>query len=215
MNHFYSIIEHTPFTKTEQKIVNYILDGSIRIPAPVHRRTGQTDRQFGAPTISRFARHCGYADFKELKAAVSTAQEEHQSPAVKLSASMERPDTSTLEGMLHYQQYCIEKTLSFLDQQVLDQAIDVILHARRIYLYAKGAALSMAQLLKFRLCRFGLDVTILPPGSSELFEEINFLCSEDLLILFGFQKLPREARGSFGLSPDSRLPNSFVHQPNL
>lgn len=193
MNHFYSIIEHTPFTKTEQKIVNYILEDPS---AFLRQSIGELARRIGSsePTISRFARHCGYADFKELKAAVSTAQEEHHSPAVKLCASMERPDTSTLEGMLHYQQYCIEKTLSFLDQQVLDQAIDVILHARRIYLYAKGAALSMAQLLKFRLCRFGLDVTILPPGSSELFEEINFLCSEDLLILFGFQKLPREAR---------------------
>ena len=76
----------------------------------------------------------------------------------------------------------------------VEDAISAIIKARRIYIHAKGAALSMAQLLKFRLTRFGLSLTILPPGSSELFEEMNFITPEDLLILFGFQNIPREAR---------------------
>ena len=96
--------------------------------------------------------------------------------------------------MLRYQQFCIEKTLSFLNTKDVEDAISAIIKARRIYIHAKGAALSMAQLLKFRLTRFGLSLTILPPGSSELFEEMNFITPEDLLILFGFQNLPREAR---------------------
>ena len=145
-------------------------------------------------TISRFARHCGYSDFKELKTALLERQEEIHSPARKLASSMERPDTSSLEGMLRYQQFCIEKTLSFLNTKDVEDAISAIIKARRIYIHAKGAALSMAQLLKFRLTRFGLSLTILPPGSSELFEEMNFITPEDLLILFGFQNIPREAR---------------------
>ena len=76
----------------------------------------------------------------------------------------------------------------------VEDPISAIIKARRIYIHAKGAALSMAQLLKFRLTRFGLSLTILPPGSSELFEEMNFITPEDLLILFGFQNIPREAR---------------------
>lgn len=180
------------YTRTEQNIINYILEHpeaciQMSIGTLAHK-TGSSE-----PTISRLARHCGYRDFKELKAAMSACVADSRSPADKLRSSMECPDTSTPEGMLRYQQYCIEKTLSFLHTDQLQAAASAIIQARHIYLYAKGAALSMAQLLRFRLARFGLSISILPPGSSELFEEMNFFTDRDLLILFSFQKTSREA----------------------
>ena len=193
MNDFFSSKAPSEFTKTERRIMNYILENPADF---IHMSIGEAARRVGTsePTISRFARHCGYSDFKELKTALLERQEELHSPARKLASSMERPDTSSLEGMLRYQQFCIEKTLSFLNTKDVEDAISAIIKSRRIYIHAKGAALSMAQLLKFRLARFGLSLTILPPGSSELFEEMNFITPEDLLILFGFQNIPREAR---------------------
>lgn len=180
------------YTRTEQNIINYILEHP---DACVHMSIGTLAQKTGSsePTISRLARHCGYTDFKELKAAMTACVGEQKSPADKLLSSMEHPDTSTPEGMLRYQQYCIEKTISFLRAGQVQDAADAITRARHIYLYAKGAALSMAQLLRFRLIRFGLPVSILPPGSSELFEEMNFFTSNDLVILFSFQKTSREA----------------------
>ena len=35
---------------------------------------------------------------------------------------------------------------------------------------------------------------LLPPGSSELFEYMNLFTEKDLVILFGFQKTPKEAQ---------------------
>lgn len=97
------------YTRTEQNIINYILEHPetcIQMSiGTLAQKTGSSE-----PTISRLARHCGYRDFKELKAAMTVCVTDSRSPADKLLSSMECPDTSSPEGMLRYQQYCIEKT---------------------------------------------------------------------------------------------------------
>ncbi len=193
MTDIYFIRNKTNFTKTEHKLINYIIENPTSF---IHISIGELAKKIGSsePTISRFARHCGYKDFKELKNAVLLHQAESNSPAHKLTSTIIQNSGSTLEEMLRYQQLCIDKTISFLDEDSIEQAVSAILSARHIYLFAKGAALSMAQLLKFRLARFGFSITLLPCGSSELFEYMNFFTNEDLVILFGFQKTPREAQ---------------------
>ena len=161
----------------------------------VRMSIGDVARCIGSsePTVSRFARHCGYADFKELKNAVLMHISEENPPAGKLTSTLGSEASSTPEGFLHRQQYCIEKTLEFLEPHQLTRAADMILAAETVWIYAKGASISMAELLRFRLNRFGRRVMLLPAGSSELFEHMNFFTEKDLVILFGFQKTPREA----------------------
>lgn len=180
------------FTRTEKKLIDYI----IASPQDFIRMSiGEVARCIGSsePTVSRFARHCGYADFKELKNAVLTHIAGENPPAGKLSSTLGSESSSTPEGFLHRQQYCIEKTMEFLDPKQLEQAADMILAADTVWIYAKGASLSLAELLRFRLNRFGRRVVLLPAGSSELFEYMNFFTENDLVILFGFQKTPKEA----------------------
>ena len=192
MNDLYFVKKETEFTKTEHKIINYIAEDPESF---IRMSIGDAARCIGTsePSISRFARHCGYADFKELKNAIRLHRDEENPPSGKLFSTVGSQDSGTAEGFLRYQQLCIEKTLSFLDKDLVSRAVSAILEAGTVYLYAKGAALSMADLLKFRLTRFGMRVVILPPGSSELFEYMNLFTEKDLVILFGFQKTPREA----------------------
>ena len=100
MNDFFSSKAPSEFTKTERRIMNYILENPADF---IHMSIGEAARRVGTsePTISRFARHCGYSDFKELKTALLEKQEEIHSPARKLASSMERPDTSSLEVFLN------------------------------------------------------------------------------------------------------------------
>ena len=192
MSDIYFVKQKTDFTRTEHRIINYIIENPDSF---ILMSFGDAAKCIGTsePTISRFARHCGYADFKELKNAILLHRSEQNSPSGKLSATLVNQDSGTAEGFLRYQQACIEKTLSFLDQELLSRAVSEICSAETVYLYAKGASVSMAELLKFRLTRFGIRVILLPPGSSELFEYMNLFTAKDLLILFGFQKTPREA----------------------
>ena len=192
MTDIYFVKSDVHFTKTEKKIIVYIIASPQEF---IRRSIGEVARCIGSsePTVSRFARHCGYADFKELKNAVLQHVSEENPPAGKLSSTLGNESASTPDGFLRRQQYCIERTLEFLDDKILDNAADAILDAETIYVYAKGASVSMADLLKFRLNRFGRRVILLPAGSSELFEYMNFFTEKDLVILFGFQKTPKEA----------------------
>lgn len=193
MTDIYFTKGHTDFTKTEQKIINYIIENPDSF---VHITISDAARAIGSsePTISRFARHCGYADFKELKSTVLQHLSGTDSPAGKLNSTIASTSAGTPGGFLLHQQFCIEKTLAFLDPDLMEQAVSAITEAEVVYLYAKGAALSLAHLTHFRLTRFGIRAVLLPPGSSELFEYMNLFTGKDLVILFGFQKTPKEAQ---------------------
>ena len=98
------------FTKTEKKLIDYIIASPQDF---VRMSIGDVARCIGSsePTVSRFARHCGYTDFKELKSAVLAHIAEENPPAGKLTSTLGSESSSTPEGFLHRQQYCIEKTL--------------------------------------------------------------------------------------------------------
>lgn len=192
MTEIYFIKQDIHFTKTEKKLIEYIISSPHEF---IRMSIGDVARCVGSsePTVSRFARHCGYSDFKELKRTVLQHISEENPPAGKLRSTLESISVSIPRGFLQHQQYCIEKTLEFLDENQLERASQSILTANHIYIHAKGASSSMAELLRFRLHRFGMNVTLLPAGSSELFEHLNFINENDLVILFGFQRTSREA----------------------
>ena len=199
MTDIYFVKNDVHFTKTEKKIIDYIIASPQEF---IRMSIGDVARCIGSsePTVSRFARHCGYSDFKELKNAVLRHVAEENPPAGKLNFTLGSGSSNTPAGFLRRQQYCIEKTLEFLDEDLLGNAADAILASDTVYLYAKGAAVSMAELLKFRLNRFGKKVLLLPAGSSELFEYMNFFTSriyhsldqECVITLFVFRGEPSE-----------------------
>ena len=113
MTDIYFAKDDVHFTKTEKKLIDYI----IASPQDFIRMSiGDVARCIGSsePTVSRFARHCGYTDFKELRNAVLAHIAEENPPAGKLSSTLGSESSATPEGFLRRQQYCIEKTLEFL-----------------------------------------------------------------------------------------------------
>ena len=180
------------YTNTQQEIIDFIcrnpgtfLTASI---SQLAERLGISDA-----SLSRLARHAGYRDYKELKAAVTGALS-GAGPAEKLQGSLSGEKGGGLDSFLSWQQTCLQKTLEMIDRNAFEQAVEQIASAKRIFLHGKGASRCLAQLLDFRLNRFGKDIFLMPSGGTELFEDISRLQAEDLVICFGFQKLPREDR---------------------
>ncbi|MFA9378605.1 MAG: MurR/RpiR family transcriptional regulator [Lachnotalea sp.] len=180
-------------TKAEQKILDFILQSPTDILLlSIHDLSSRLG--ISKSTISRFARHLGYNDYKELKSDIISQLNESKSPAQKLSQSLIRPDLSTVSGMLQYQQFCLAKTIEHINEDYINEVINSILLANKVYVFGKGVSSNLASLTKFRLLRFGLNIDVLPTGGSEIFEALNFVKSTDFIILFGFQKIPREAQ---------------------
>ena len=144
-------------------------------------------------TISRFARHVGCQDFKQLKGLVID-QNHLEGPAGKLGGTLLTNGSFSAASYLQQQQLYIQKTLEYLDENIFDTAIKDILSAKKIFIHAKSASASVANLLYFRLRRLGLNVAMIPSGGSEILEVLAGADKDDLVIMFAFSKISWEGR---------------------
>jgi DNA-binding MurR/RpiR family transcriptional regulator len=184
--------KNSTYTLAEQSIINFIYENPN---AFLTCSISQLAKNLGISdaTVSRFAKHAGYKDFKELKSAIANTIE-GVAPADKLAGTLAETKGSTLENFLITQQYYLQKTLNLIDVKAFDLAVNLITKTKHIYIHGKGAANCLAKLLAFRLNRFGKYVTLLPSSGSELFESMVQIPKDSLVILFGFQKLPKEVQ---------------------
>ena len=143
-------------------------------------------------TVSRFARHVGCRDFKHLKQVVLAQTQTRTGPADKLAATLAEGDGAPLPHWLEQQRYCLEKTEALLDPAEFHRAVQAIVKARRVFVYAKNASRSMAELLRFRLRRIGVDVRLLAGAGNELLEGLAAAGPGDLVMVFSFSKRSTE-----------------------
>lgn len=144
-------------------------------------------------TVSRFAKHVGCRDFKHLKAIV-LEQNHLEGPAGKLAKTLFQDDSFQAAYYVLQQQLCLEKTAEQLEPQEFERAIQLIDTAKRIFLFGKSASASVSQLLYFRLRRLGFSVVMLPSGGSEIAEGLAQVGTGDVVIIFSFSKISKEAR---------------------
>lgn len=143
-------------------------------------------------TVSRSVRHLGFSDFKELKKSL-VSEKTGDGAAGKMAGTLAKEDF-TLNNWFLWQQEYLRRTAEKLVPEELEQAVFYMLEAKHIYIYAKNASSSMAQLLFFRLRRMGIEVSLLPSGGSEIVEGLSHVSGQDLVIMFGFSKISREGK---------------------
>ena len=177
-------------TRAEQKILDYI---NTNTDAFLFSSIGQLAQRLGLSdaTVSRFARHVGCTDFKELKTMVV---EQSAGPAAKMAGTLSQDGVFSPAAWLERQQLYLQKTASQLNQEEFDRAVEALVSARQIFLHGKNASASLSQMLAFRLRRLGLPVSLLPSSGSELLEGLLQAGKQDLVVMFSFSKLSREGR---------------------
>lgn len=177
-------------TSAEQKIVEYI---SSHTDEFLFKPIGQLSACLGISdaTLSRFARHVGCKDFKELKHVVMQQSTGH-GLTQKMAAALMQERGFILQNWLLRQQFCLQKTLEQLEVSEFERAIRAIMEAKCIFIHAKNASSSLGQLLFFRLRRLGLSVVLLPSSGAEVLEGLAKAGAGDLVILFNITKVSRE-----------------------
>lgn len=180
------------FTKAEQKIIDYI---TCHPDAFLFMTIGQFSEclSLSDATLSRFARHVGCRDFKELKQVVMQ-QTKSGGPVLKMAGTLSQSSGFAVQSWLLRQQQYLQKTIEQTDPLEFELAAQAVLKARRIYIHAKSASFSLGQLLLFRLRRLGFWVTLLPSGGSEVLEGLAHAGEGDLVIMFSFLKVSAEGR---------------------
>lgn len=176
------------YTQAERTIIDFISTNPAEfLVMPIQQlaaRLGISDA-----TVSRFARHAGYRDFKDLKAAVAAGARASSARADDAGGSPS-PASISIERQRSY----LAKTADLLDADAFDRAVCAISEAPLVLVHAQGAAIACSDLLRFRLARFSKTVMAVPAGGSELFEGLVHVSERSVVLTFSFRRLSEESR---------------------
>ena len=191
LSEIYEMYKET-LSKSEHRIFSYLLEHEQELPVI---SSDDIARQLGVSTstISRFWTKIGFKNLKDLKRAVYENQS--ATPFSRLSGALSQwgEEGVTLDFLMDRMSRYMEKTFRVVTPQMLDQAVQMILEAGQIYMFAPDASRGIGALLQYRLRRLGIRIEVLPSGS-QIYDFMVNLKEGDLMILYGYSRILTEAR---------------------
>ena len=191
LSEIYEMYKET-LSESEHRIFSYLLEHEQELPVI---SSDDIARQLGVSTstISRFWTKIGFKNLKDLKRAVYENQS--ATPFSRLSGALSQwgEEGVTLDFLMDRMSRYMEKTFRVVTPQMLDQAVQMILEAGQIYMFAPDASRGIGALLQYRLRRLGIRIEVLPSGS-QIYDFMVNLKEGDLLILYGYSRILTEAR---------------------
>ncbi len=176
-------IDQVNLTKNEKTIYNFILSKGESIylytEIDISKNTGVSQ-----PTVSRFWRKIGFNNFKEFKENVKTLNIS-PTPSEKFKSTLSS-DKFNYKNYLNHTISLLESSVNKLDEDKFNKAVNYFINSRKIFTHGIGPSESLCELLKFRLKRFGLNVSCLPSTGQNIYEELINTCENDLFVLFLF-----------------------------
>ncbi len=121
-------------------------------------------RRAGTSTsaVTRLSRKLGFKDFRELKVALALEVGSLSSLPPSLDVRPEDSPGLTLKKVVQAEIQALEEALMALDEAAFARAVDLILNARRVGIFAVGSSVPVALDAYYRFLRIGLPVFMTP-----------------------------------------------------
>lgn len=103
-----------------------------------------------------------------------------------------RGEQGTLDALVDSELHSLAAIARHVDQQQIDDAADRIVAARRVFVFGRGNATILAELLDRRLRRFGIPTVNLTGSGRDVAERIVPMQEDDLLLAVAFRRAPRD-----------------------
>jgi RpiR family transcriptional regulator, carbohydrate utilization regulator len=126
------------FSEKEKKIANYILEKPELV---IHRTINEVaeDLNIADATVFRFSKHIGFKGFQAMKIALAS---EITTPIRTITEETIKKDTeeALIEKTFKSNIRTLQNTILTLDGNSIKNAIDLILHSKRIEFYGTGGS---------------------------------------------------------------------------
>lgn len=145
-----------------------------------------------ATTAVRLARRLGFAGYPDLRAKLQAEVIDAAEPAARVQRSLVTAGGgSILEALVQTDLAALERLPRMLDQSQIDEAAQMLVGAREVFLFGQGTATSLVTLMERRLRRAGFRVTPLHHRSRQIAERVVSLGAGDVVFAFAFHSVPR------------------------
>ncbi len=139
-------------------------------------------------TVVRFAAALGYEGYPQLQKALQELIRHRLTASQRFEMTSDMDHTQMLSRVLKADIQNIRATLDELDLTAFENAIDLVLAARHIYVLGLRASAPLAQFMAHYLNFIFPSVTLVTSGISDIFEQISRIGEGDLLIGISFPR---------------------------
>ena len=179
--------KYDTMSKSQRQIANYIMtnyeQAAFMTAAKLGKAVGTSES-----TVVRFAAELGYDGYAGFQAALASWIKLKLNSVQKVDAlSMEDDIPEIVRTVLRTDAQNLADTLSIMDGSVFESALEILMSARKVYIIGLRTCEPIATFLSFYLNMFRDGVVnISTSGTSEIFEQMIHLTSEDAVVGISF-----------------------------
>lgn len=160
-------------------------------------------------SVSRFWKAVGYENLKEFK--LKTKDQLKVSPAGKFKKAMEQVgDEAEQSKLLQQATTNLQETIDHLSTTEFTEAVNAMTAADTIYIYCPGPSEGLAELLQYRLNRFGVTIRKMKSSGREVLEDMINIKQTDIILMFGFIRMLPEARVILNEASERGIPTVLI-----
>ena len=199
---------YSKFSKGQKLLANYIIDHYDKAVFLTAAKLG-TIVGVSESTVVRFANELGYDGYPKLQRALEELVKNKLTSIQRMEVTSDRIDKShVLKSVLQSDAEKIKHTMEEIDYKVFDQAVDMILSGRNIYILGVRSCASLAGFMGFYFNLVFDNVKLIHTNSvSEMFEQIYRIGPEDVVIGISF---PRYSKRTLKAMEFARSRNAKV-----
>jgi len=175
-------------TDSDRALVSIILGDPSRV---VFQSAQELANQAGvhASTVVRLARKLGFDGFPGLRKALQSETKVAFGPGERVKRRLSKADeSSSLAMLIHTEIAAIEAIEETISQAEIDNAANILVGAKNIFIVGRGSAAPLGVHLERRLRRWGFQVSIsLNMQARDLAASLIGMGRDDALISFAFQ----------------------------
>lgn len=178
--------------KNHRKIADYFINNFDKIPflnvQELSEKTGAS-----VASIVRFSQRAGYKGFSDLRESITDSLQKgmHNGEIFPLLEKRKIED-DLLTEVANLDIKNINDTLNMIERKSFNYVIERISSAERVLTGGLGISYLLAEILAYQLTQVGIDSTVLKHTHTLFHEQILYLNSKDLLVLFSFPPYSKE-----------------------
>ena len=156
------------FTPLEKTIADFFINNKERLD--FSSRNIAKRLYISEASLSRFAKKCGFKGYREF---LFHYERDFEEP-VLIADDYAKQVLNTYQELLN-------KSYALLDQEQLRRVVDVFSHKKRVYVYGRGSSGLVAQEMKLRFMRIGVNMEAIV--DSDIMPMNSVLISDDCAVV--------------------------------
>jgi len=153
---------------------------------------------------TRLAQKLGFKGYPEMRAQLQRQLVEGQDAADRMRRSVAKVEHGGyLADLVAKEVAALQVLLGAVSQQDVDTAADMLIDAKRVFIFGQGHALAVASFLQRRLDRFGMTTVALTGRGRDIAERLVDLNQHDVVFALAFRKQPDSYRALLELAAEA------------